>query len=137
MCDVTFNAITVMLLFTFVCKSTNSFVLIEMCGQSNITFPTVIYVCKALKAWLCLTLMGQLGVPVEVTNQYVSAGDAAEPQVLDSSLLKLHVSVAELAVWAQDILDRGLYFWKQVNELDVGRQQQCPSWHRAQVELGV
>lgn len=48
--DVTFNAITVMLLFTFVCKSTNSFVLIEMCGQSNITFPTVIYVCNAWKA---------------------------------------------------------------------------------------
>lgn len=76
-------------------------------------------------------------LPAEITDQYICAGNAAEPQVLNGSLLKLHVSVAELAVWAQDVLDGGLHFWKQVNELDVGRQQQCPRRHRTQVELGV
>lgn len=72
-----------------------------------------------------------------LTNQDVSAGNAAEPQVLHGSLLKLDVSVAELAVGAQDILDRGFDLWKQVNELDVGGQQQRPSRHRAQVKFGV
>lgn len=72
-----------------------------------------------------------------LTNQYVSAGDAAEPQVLHSSLLEFHVSVAQLAVGAQDILDGGFDLWKQVDELDVGGQQQRPSRHRAQVEFGV
>lgn len=72
-----------------------------------------------------------------LTHQDVGAGDAAEPQVLDGSLLKLHVGVAKLAVRAQDVLDGGFHFWKQVDELDVRRQQQRPSRHRAQVELGV
>ncbi|KAG7239622.1 hypothetical protein INR49_028774, partial [Caranx melampygus] len=49
----------------------------------------------------------------------------------------LYVSIAELAVRPQHVLDRGLHLWKQVNELDVGRQQQRPSRHRAEVELGV
>jgi len=74
---------------------------------------------------------------LQLTHQYVGAGDAAELQVLDGSLLELHVGVAELAVGAQDLLDRGLHFGKQVDELDVGRQQQRPSRHGAQVELGV
>lgn len=66
---------------------------------------------------------------VFLTNQYVSAGDAAEPQVLYSSLLELHISITELTVRAQDVLDGGLHLWKQVNELDVGGQQQSTSWH--------
>lgn len=72
-----------------------------------------------------------------LTNQDVSAGNAAEPQVLHGSLLQLHVSVAELAVGAQDVLDRGFDLWKQVDELDVGGQQERPSRHRAQVKFGV
>lgn len=71
------------------------------------------------------------------TNQYVRTGDAAEPQVLHRSLLKLHVSVAKLAVGAEDILDRAFHFWEQVDKLDVGRQQQSSCRHGAQVELGV
>lgn len=35
---------------------------------------------------------------LKLTNQYVSAGDATEPQVLHSSLLKLNISITELAV---------------------------------------
>lgn len=72
-----------------------------------------------------------------VTNQNVSAGNAAEPQVLYSSLLELDVSVAQLAVGAQDILDGGFDLWEQVDELDVCGQQERPSRHRAQVEFGV
>lgn len=72
-----------------------------------------------------------------VTNQDVGAGNAAEPQVFHGSLLQLHVSVAQLAVRAQHVLDGSFDLGKQVDELDVGGQQQGPSWHRAQVELGV
>lgn len=72
-----------------------------------------------------------------MTNQDVSAGNAAEPQVLHGSLLELHVCIAQLAVGAQDVLDGGFDLRKQVDELDVGRQQQGPSRHRAQVEFGV
>lgn len=81
-----------------------------------------------------LRLQGKSWFP---SHQYVSAGYTAEPQVLDSPLLELYVSVTELAVWPQNILDCSLHFWKQVNELDVSREQQSPSWNRAQVELGV
>lgn len=72
-----------------------------------------------------------------MAHQYVCAGDTAEPQVLHSSLLKLHISISELAVRAQDTLDGGLHLRKQVDELDVGRQQQRSGWNGAQVELGV
>ena len=75
--------------------------------------------------------------PPPSTHQYVGAGDAAEPEVLDGALLQLHVRVAELAVGAQHLLDGGLHLGEQVDELDVGRQQQGPRGHRAQVELGV
>lgn len=72
-----------------------------------------------------------------MTNQDVGAGDAAEPQVLHGSLLELDVSVTQLAVGAKDVLDGGFNLWKQVDELDVGGQQQRTSRHRAQVEFGV
>lgn len=72
-----------------------------------------------------------------MTNQDVGAGNAAEPQVLHGPLLELHVGVAQLAVRAQDVLDGGFNLWEQVDELDVGGEQQRPSRHRAQVELGV
>lgn len=74
---------------------------------------------------------------LRVTNQDVSAGNAAEPQVLHGSLLELHVGVAQLAVGAQDVLDGGFDLGEQVDELDVGGEQQRPSRHRAQVEFGV
>lgn len=72
-----------------------------------------------------------------LADQYVSAGDATEPQVFDSSLLKLHVSVAKLAVRAEDILDCAFHLWEQVDKLDVGWEQQGPRWYWAQVELRV
>lgn len=71
------------------------------------------------------------------TDQNVGAGDGGELQVFDGSLLQLHVRVPDLAVAAQHLLDGGLGLWEQVDELDVGRQQQRTSGHGAQVELGV
>lgn len=74
---------------------------------------------------------------IEIADQYIGAGDAAEPQVLYGSLLQLYVGVAELAVWAQDVLNGGLHLREQVDELDVGRQQERTRRHGAQVELRV
>lgn len=71
------------------------------------------------------------------THQDISAGDGRKFQVLDSTLLQLHIRVADLAVAAQHLLDGGLGLREQVDELDVGRQQQGAGRHRAQVELGV
>ena len=74
---------------------------------------------------------------MECTDQDVGAGDGGQLEVLDGALLQLHVRVADLAVGAQHLLDGGLGLGEQVDELDVGRQQQGPRGHRAQVELGV
>lgn len=71
------------------------------------------------------------------THQDVGAGDAAEPQVLHGALLQLHVGVPQLAVGAQHVLDGGFDLGEQVDELDVGGQQEGPGRDGAQVELGV
>lgn len=58
------------------------------------------------------------------TYQYVSTGNSTEPQILNSSLLQLNISILQLTVTAQHILNRSFDFWKQVHKLDVGRQKQ-------------
>lgn len=83
--------------------------------------------------------MGGLGLIIlySRTNQNIGAGDGRELQIFHGSLLQLHVRVSDLAVAAQHLLDGSLGLWEQVDELDVGRQQQRTSRHRAQVEFGV
>lgn len=71
------------------------------------------------------------------TNQDIGARNRRKLEILDSTLLQFNIRVADLAVTAQHLLDGGLGFWEQVDKLDVGRQQQCTSGHRAQVELGM
>lgn len=75
--------------------------------------------------------------PTRSPHQDVSAGDSTQPQVLHGPLLQLHISILQLAVTAQHVLNGSLYLWKEVHELDVGGQQECPSGDAAQVELGV
>lgn len=70
-------------------------------------------------------------------HQDISAGNSTQSQVLHSPLLQLHICVLQLAVTAQHVLNGSLYLWKEVHELDVGGQQECPSGDAAQVELGV
>lgn len=69
--------------------------------------------------------------------QYIGAGDAAEAQVLDSTLLQLHVSVTQLTVWTKHLLYGALHLGEKVDELDVSRKEQSPSGNWTQVELGV
>lgn len=79
----------------------------------------------------------QASSPSRSPHQDVSAGDGTQPQVLHSTLLQLHICILQLAVTAQHVLNGSLYLWKEVHELDVGGQQECPSGDAAQVELGV
>lgn len=71
------------------------------------------------------------------SHQDIGAGDGAEPQVLDRTLLQLHVGILQLAVTAQHVLDGALHLREEVHELDVGGQEKRPGGHAAQVELGV
>lgn len=71
------------------------------------------------------------------SDQDVGAGHRAEGEVLDGALLQLHVSVAQLGAGPQHALYGGLGLREEVDELDVGGQQQGPCGHAAQVELGV
>lgn len=71
------------------------------------------------------------------SDQDVGAGHRAEGEVLHGSLLQLHVSIAQLGAGPQHGLDGGLGLGEEVDELDVGGQQQRPRRHAAQVELGV
>lgn len=71
------------------------------------------------------------------SDQDVRAGHGAEGEVLDGALLQLHVGVAQLGAGPQHALDGGLGLGEEVDELDVGGQQQGPRGHAAQVELGV
>lgn len=68
----------------------------SLSGNGGISSKTV--ACRQI-----LLKMNQAGkrrqmVEAEGTNQNVCAGDTAEPQVLNSPLLKLHVSISKLAV---------------------------------------
>ena len=71
------------------------------------------------------------------SHQDVSAGDGRQFEVFHGTLLQLYVRVADLAIGAQHLLDGGLGLREQVDELDVGREEQGACGHRAQVELGM
>lgn len=75
--------------------------------------------------------------PARNPHQDVGAGNSTQSQVLHSPLLQLHICILQLAVTAQHVLNGSLYLWKEVHELDVGGQQECPGGDAAQVELGV
>lgn len=75
--------------------------------------------------------------PARSPHQDVRAGNSTQPQVLHSPLLQLHICILQLTVTAQHVLNGSLYLWKEVHELDVGGQQECPGGDAAQVELGV
>ncbi len=65
----------------------------------------------------------------------VGGGDDAELEVLGGALLQLGVGAAQVVVGAEDVLDLRLDLRKEVDELDVRRQQQRPRRRRAQVVL--
>lgn len=71
------------------------------------------------------------------SDQNIGAGYGAEGEVLHGPLLQLHVSIAQLGASTQNTLDGGLGLREEVDELDVGGQQQSAGGHAAQVELGV
>lgn len=54
------------------------------------------------------------------SNQDIRAGHRAEGEVLDRTLLQLHVSVAQLGACPQHALNGGLGLREEVNKLDVG-----------------
>lgn len=71
------------------------------------------------------------------SDQDIRAGHGAEGEVLDSALLQLHIRIAQLGASPKHTLDGSLGLREEVDELDVGGQQQGPCGHAAQVELGV
>lgn len=62
------------------------------------------------------------GTARQAPYQDVGASHSAEPQVLHSPLLQLHIRIPELAVTTQHILDGSLHLGEQVHKLDVGGQ---------------
>lgn len=71
------------------------------------------------------------------SDQNIGAGYGAEGEVLHCPLLEFHIGIAELGAGTQHSLDGGLGLREQVDELDIGGQQQGTGGHAAQVELGV
>lgn len=71
------------------------------------------------------------------SDQNISAGYRAEGEVLHCPLLELHIGIAQLGPGTQNALDGGLGLGEEVDELDVGGQEQGAGGHAAQVELGV
>lgn len=71
------------------------------------------------------------------SDQNISAGYRAEGEVLHCPLLELHIGIAQLGPGTQNALDGGLGLGEEVDELDVGGQEQGTGGHAAQVELGV
>ena len=72
-----------------------------------------------------------------LTYQYIRGGYGSQLKVLYGPLLKLLTAISRLTVRGQDLLDLRLDLREQVDELDVGRENQRSRWNGTQVELGM
>lgn len=68
-------------------------------------------------------------------HQNISGGNDWQVQVLRSPLLQLCIRGAEVGVRLQDILYLCLDLWEQVNELDVGGEEECTCPRGAEMVL--
>lgn len=57
---------------------------------------------------------------VFITNQDICASNRRKLQIFNSTLLQLHIRVADLAIAPQNLLNGGFCLWEKVDKLDVG-----------------
>ena len=74
---------------------------------------------------------------LEDGGEHVERGHSGEGEVLGRPLLQLRVRILQVGVLAENVLDALLDLGKEVDELDVCREEEGASGRRAEVVLGV